>query len=155
MASAVLLALTGVAGAILPALPGPPLSLAGAAIVWLVAPELIPTSVLVVMAVLTVVCQVLDYAAPAWLTRVGGGSDAAMRGATAGMLVGLLWLPLGLVVGPFVGALLGELLSTHHTGRALRVALLSVLAFLLTTGLKLVLALWMTWRIAFACWHAC
>ena len=86
---------------------------------------------------LMAVVSVLDYIAPVWITNKGGGSPSATRGATAGMVVGLFFPPWGLLLGPFVGALLGELLTHATAGKALRVALLSFLAFLLTTGFKL------------------
>ena len=80
------------------------------------------------------ILQVVD-AADALEAQVVDGQ--ATRGATAGMVVGLFFPPWGLLLGPFVGALLGELLTHATAGKALRVALLSFLAFLLTTGFKL------------------
>jgi hypothetical protein len=62
-------------------------------------------------------------------------------------------MPVGLVVGPLVGAFAGELLSTRQTGKALRVALLSFLSFLLSTGYKVILCLVMTAYTMAAIWH--
>ena len=83
------------------------------------------------------VVSLLDYVAPVWLTNKGGGSPSATRGATAGMIVGLFFPPWGLLLGPFFGAFLGELIAHAPAGKALRVALLSFVGFLLTTGFKL------------------
>lgn len=133
---AVLCALLGLAGAVLPVLPGPPISYAALWFMWLRNPQDIPVSLLI-MGILMVVVSVLDYVAPIWLTNKGGGSPSATRGATAGMIVGLFFPPWGLLLGPFLGALLGELLTHAPAGKALRVALLSFVGFLLTTGFKL------------------
>ena len=133
---AVLCALLGLAGAVLPVLPGPPISYAALWFMWLRNPQDIPVS-LWIMGILMIVVSVLDYVAPIWLTNKGGGSPSATRGATAGMIVGLFFPPWGLLLGPFLGALLGELLTHAPAGKALRVALLSFVGFLLTTGLKL------------------
>ena len=133
---AVLCALLGLAGAVLPVLPGPPISYAALWFMWLRNPQDIPVSLLI-MGILMIVVSVLDYVAPIWLTNKGGGSPSATRGATAGMIVGLFFPPWGLLLGPFLGALLGELLTHAPAGKALRVALLSFVGFLLTTGFKL------------------
>jgi uncharacterized protein YqgC (DUF456 family) len=45
------------------------------------------------------------------------------------------------VIGPFIGAFLGELLAHATAGKALRVAMLSFVSFVLTTGLKLIYAI--------------
>ena len=54
------------------------------------------------------------------------------------MFLGLFFLPWGIVVGPFLGALIGELMAHTATDKALKVALMSFLAFMLTTGVKLI-----------------
>ena len=52
------------------------------------------------MLIVTVIVTVLDYVVPGWLTRVTGGTKYASRGATAGMLVGILFFPpWGMIVG--------------------------------------------------------
>ena len=151
---AVLLALVGVAGAVLPALPGPPLAFAGLLTVYFVLPGSVSTSLLVVMLVLTILAQVIDYLAPIWLTKLGGGSRAAVTGSTIGMVVGLFFMPWGLIWGPFLGALMGELIQCGRLGRSLRVALMSFVSFLLTTGFKLILSIVMTfYTIAAPFWY--
>lgn len=141
---AVLLALVGVAGAVLPALPGPPLAFAGLLTAYFVLPGSVSTALLIVMLVLTLLAQVIDYLAPVWLTKLGGGSRAAVTGSTIGMVVGLFFMPWGLIWGPFLGALMGELIQSGRLGRSLRVALMSFVSFLLTTGFKLILSIVMT-----------
>ena len=141
---AVLLSLTGIVGAIVPALPGPPLSFASLLTVYFICPGTISTELLIWMLVLTIIVSVLDYVAPIWLTKVGGGSKAAIWGSTLGLIAGLFFMPIGLIVGPLAGAFFGEMTNNSSVGKATRVALMSFVSFLLTTGAKLILSALMT-----------
>lgn len=149
---AIILALIGILGAILPALPGPPLSWASLLLVYFACPGYVSTTLLLVMLALTIIAQVLDYLAPIWMAKAGGGSKAAITGSTVGLLLGLFFMPLGLILGPLVGAFVGEMMSTHSTSLALRMALLSFLSFLLSSGFKLILCLVMTFYTMAAVW---
>ena len=76
------------------------------------------------------------------------GSRQATRGAAIGTVAGLFFMPWGLVLGPFAGAFIGEMLHDRtDNARAFRVAFGSFLAFVLGTGLKLVVSLLMTFAI--------
>lgn len=150
---AIILALIGILGAILPALPGPPLCWASLLLVYFACPGYVSTTLLLVMLALTIIAQVLDYLAPIWMAKAGGGSKAAITGSTVGLLLGLFFMPLGLILGPLVGAFIGEMMSTHNSSLALRMALLSFLSFLLSTGFKLILCLVMTFYTMMAVWE--
>ncbi len=147
---AFLLALIGIVGAIVPALPGPPLSFVALLIAYFCGDGEITSTTLLVMFALTVVVSVFDYVAPVWLTRLGGGSKYAVWGSTVGLLVGLFFMPLGLLLGPLVGAFVGELWHNQQAGKAVCVAMMSFIAFLLTTGLKLILSVVMMAQVIFA-----
>ena len=149
---ALLLALAGVVGAIVPALPGPPIGFLALLIVYFVCPGEVSTTVLLAALALTAVVTVLDYVVPIWVTKMGGGSRQAVWGSTLGMLVGLFFMPAGLLVGPLIGAFVGELMDHSHTGKAVRVALLSFVGFILTTGLKFVLCVAMAQWVVAAIW---
>lgn len=135
---AVIMALVGVLGAVIPMLPGPPLSFVGLLLMWFYEGSGVSPTMLWVSGILMVVITILDYVAPIWLTNVGGGSKQGTYGATIGMFLGLFFLPWGIVVGPFLGALIGELMAHTATDKALKVALMSFLSFMLTTGVKLI-----------------
>lgn len=136
---AFILAVVGLVGAIVPALPGPPLSLAGLAILYWFVPGSISTPLLITMVILTVVVAILDYLAPILLTRVGGGSKQAILCTTLGLVVGLFFMPMGLILGPLIGAFVGEYSNSQRLGKALWVAFLSFLSFLFTTVAKVML----------------
>ncbi len=141
---AVLIALVGIIGAIVPAIPGPPLCFASLVIAYFTSPGYISETFLLVMFVVTLAVTVLDYIAPIWLTKLGGGSKQAMWGATLGVFIGLFFMPWGLILGPLAGAFVGEMMHNNDTSKATKVALMSFVAFLLTTGIKLVVSLLMT-----------
>lgn len=158
MIFAVILVLIGLVGAVLPALPGPPISWLGLWLAFYVCSPAISLSELLWMLALTIVVTVLDYVAPAMLTKIGGGSKASTTGAAVGTVVGLFFAPVGLILGPLVGAFVGEWIALQrqprtdgpigaNLGQALRVALLSFVGFLLTTGAKLIISVWMAYLV--------
>ena len=145
---AVVCGLTGVAGCFLPVLPGPPVAYLGLLLVHWTDYAQFSVEYLDMWAVLTGAVTLADYLLPAWITGRLGGSRQATRGAAIGTLAGLFFMPWGLVLGPFAGAFIGEMLHDRtDNARAFRVAFGSFLAFVLGTGLKLVVSLLMTFAI--------
>lgn len=136
---AIICAIIGLAGSILPALPGAPLSFAGLVLLCLCDGADISSTSIWVSAIFLAIVSVLDYVAPIWLTNASGGSKQATRGSIAGLIAGLFFFPpWGLVIGPFIGAFVGELMTHASTGKALKVAMMSFVGFVLTTGLKII-----------------
>ena len=145
---AVVCGLTGVAGCFLPVLPGPPVAYLGLLLVHWTDDAQFSGEYLALWAVLTGAVTLADYLLPAWITGRLGGSRQATRGAAIGTVAGLFFMPWGLVLGPFAGAFIGEMLHDRtDNARAFRVAFGSFLAFVLGTGLKLVVSLLMTFAI--------
>ncbi|GHD65662.1 membrane protein [Luteimonas padinae] len=140
-AIAVILVLVGIAGTILPALPGLPLVFAGMLLgAWAGDFAYIGVPTLVVLGVLTAFSLVVDF----WATALGakrvGASGKAVAGAVIGTLVGIFFGPIGLFAGPFIGALAGELLHGRDVGQATRVGFGTWLGVVFGTVLKLALA---------------
>lgn len=128
----------GVAGAILPAMPGAPLSFIGLLLLLPCGADISSTS-LWASGVFLAVVSILDYVAPIWLTNLSGGSKEATRGSMIGLVVGLFaFPPIGLIIGPFIGAFIGEMMANSTTGKAFKVALMSFVGFVLTTGIKII-----------------
>jgi uncharacterized protein YqgC (DUF456 family) len=128
---ALLVMLAGVAGSIVPALPGPPLVLAAALVhkLWFGAASASGT-VLWVMTALMLLSLALDFAASLVGARKLGATWRGVLGATVGGIVGLFFGPLALILGPFVGAMLFELLGGRDFKEAGRAGLGAVLGFL-------------------------
>ena len=105
----VLLILVGLAGTVLPALPGTALILGGIVLgAWIDDFTRVGAGWLSFIAVLAVMAWVLDYVA-GWLgAQRAGASRLAMLGAAVGTLVGLLLGVVGVLFMPLVGAGLGE-----------------------------------------------
>ena len=140
-AIAAVLVLIGLAGTILPALPGLPLVFAGMLLgAWAGGFEHIGIPVVVVLAVLTLFSLVVDFWATALGARRVGASRMAVAGAIIGTFVGIFIGFIGLFAGPFIGALAGELLHGRRIGRATRVGLGTWLGIVFGTALKLALA---------------
>ena len=142
---ALLCGIVGIIGSIVPILPGPALAFIGLVCAYFGAAGSIATTTLWVWGVVTVVVCVMDYILPAYFSRMFGGSKAGERGAMAGVLGGFIFGPIGVIVGPFIGAVVAELIyDGSDSARAFRSGLGSFLSFFVGTGIKLVLAMWMT-----------
>ena len=139
---AFLFLLTGLAGAIIPMLPGPPLSYVGLLLLQWSGYGCFTSGFLWWWAAITVAVTIGDYFLPALMTRRFGGSRLATIGSIFGLLAGLFFFPpAGLIIGPFLGALAGELIHNRTDGiKAFSVALGSFLAFILGTGTKLIVS---------------
>ena len=142
---AVVAGIIGMAGSILPGLPGPPVSWAGLLILYIWgsgtngAGEPISTSFLLIWLAITVVVCVIDYVVPAYFTRVTGGSKAAGRGAIVGLIVGMLVPPVGIILGTLAGAFLAEFIVSRKSGwQSTKSAVGALLGFLFGTGIKLI-----------------
>lgn len=145
---AILAGLTGIAGSIIPGLPGPPVSWVGLLLLFIWGPDEMPLKTLVIWGVITAVVSVLDYVVPMYFTKITGGSKYAERGAIAGLILGIIFTPIGMILGSFLGALLSEWYYTRQGFvQALKAAMGSFLGFLTGTGLKLIAAGIMMWKI--------
>ena len=127
------LLLAGILGAVLPVLPGPPLSFAGLVLLQLSGFAGFTFVFLVTWAIIAIGVTIMDYFLPSLLTKKFGGSKAAIVGSVLGLLAGIfLFPPWGLVFGSFLGAFVGELINSNINGaKALKVALGAFLAFIL------------------------
>ena len=140
---AILLALIGIAGSIIPGLPGPPFSWAALLVLNFTTATDHNATYLIVTAAVAVVITLLDYVVPSLSTKRHGGSKAGVWGCNIGLVVSIIGLPfgptglIGVIFWPFVGALVGELLSGKQSREAMRAAWGAFLGFLTGTGLKL------------------
>ena len=141
-ALAVVLVLVGIAGVILPALPGLPLVFAGMLLAaWAGDFHEISWITLVVLGLLTVLSLAVDFFATMMGAKRVGASRKALLGAVIGTFAGLfLGGPIGLFAGPFIGALLGELWHSRELGKATKVGFGTWLGIVLGVALKLGLA---------------
>ncbi len=152
-ALAVVLIVIGLAGAIVPAVPGVPLIFGG---IWLMAWvdhfEHIGRWWLIGIATVGAVGLVVDLLAGALGAKRVGASKQAVSGALVGTLVGLFFGLPGLLVGPFLGAVAGELAAGSSVSRSTQVGLASWVGLLFGTVVKLVTSLMMVGLMATGWW---
>ena len=141
---AIVMMIVGIAGCLLPVLPGPPLTYLGLVVLHFTKFGPVSTNLFIILGVVAIVVTVIDYIVPIWGTRQFGGSKYGMRGAAVGLVIGLFLGPFGIIAGPFIGAVVGELLFKDDIKYALKAGFGSLLGFLTGVGLKLAASLLMT-----------
>jgi uncharacterized protein YqgC (DUF456 family) len=137
---AALLVCGGLAGAVLPALPGVPLVFGGLVVAaWADDFQRVGWITLVLLGVLTIASFAIDFAATALGAKRVGATRYAIIGAALGTLGGLfLGIP-GLLIGPFAGAVAGEMLSHGEWRRAAHAGVATWLGLLFGTLTKVAL----------------
>lgn len=137
---AALLIIAGIAGAVVPALPGVPLVFAGMLLAaWADHFQHVGAITLTVLGVLSVIALLIDFVAGMLGAKRVGASSRALWGATIGTFAGLFFGIPGLLLGPFVGAVIGELTAGSRMHAATRVGIGTWLGLLFGTLAKLAL----------------
>ena len=134
---AIVLIIVGVAGTVLPALPGVILVFAGVALAaWIDDFARISGWTVGALGVLTVIAWAVDYVAGALGAKKAGASGLAIAGAAIGTLVGIFTGLWGLVFMPLAGAAIGEYLARKNAWHAGRVGVATWLGMLVGTVAK-------------------
>lgn len=135
------LILIGLAGTILPALPGAVFVFAGIALgAWIDDFAHVPVWLVVVCAVLTVIAWAVDYFAAAAGAKRAGASRLAIIGAMIGTVAGVFTGFVGLLFLPLVGAAIGEYVAQRDALNAGKVGVATWLGLLIGTALKVAIA---------------
>jgi hypothetical protein len=152
---ATLLILVGLAGTVLPIVPGAPLMLAGMFVAaWAGDFQRVGWRTLALLAVLAALSVGADFAASALGAKGVGASKLAFAGAILGALVGVFFGLPGLLIGPLLGAIGGELIATQNIERATRSGFGAALGLIVGALGKLALALAMLGIFIVAIWSA-
>lgn len=145
---AVLAGVIGIAGSILPALPGTSFSWIGLFLLYMWGPEAVPVKVLIIWGIVVIAVSVVDYVVPMFFTKATGGSKYAERGAMIGLVAGIVLTPVGMILGSFLGAFFAELYWGGKDRRAaLKAALGSFVGFIAGTGIKTIASSLILWQI--------
>ncbi len=141
---AVALMLVGLAGTVLPALPGTVLVLAGIVVgAWIDDFSRVSVGTVAACAVLAVLAWLLEYVAGLLGAKRYGASRQALIGAVLGTVAGLFMGLVGVLFMPLVGAAVGEFIARRHAPQALRVGVATWVGTLLGMLAKVVLSLMM------------
>lgn len=135
-----LLMILGIAGCLLPVLPGPPLSYLGLVAIHLTSKIDFSSKFLISWGIIVIIVSILDYVIPIWGTKIFGGSKFGVWGSMVGLLAGLFIPPVGIVIGPFIGAVAGEMIAGNRQN-ALKAGFGSFIGFLAGTVVKLLISL--------------
>jgi len=144
----ILCLIAGLAGCILPMIPGPPVAYTGLLLLHLTDNAQFSTMQLLLWLAAVVLVQILDYFVPMLGSKYSGGSRWGTRGCLIGSIIGLFFMPWGIILGPFLGAFIGELMGGSNANRALKSGLGSLLGFLLGTVAKCVMCAYFCWKFA-------
>jgi len=137
---AILLVLAGIAGSVLPALPGVPLVFAGLLLgAWIDHFQKVGWFTLVILGLLTLLSFAVDFLATSMGAKRVGASKWAIAGSALGTLAGLFFGIPGLILGPFLGAVAGELLARRGQRQAVRSGFGAWIGLLVGTAGKLAL----------------
>ena len=135
--AAAILILVGIAGAVLPALPGVPMVFAG---MWLAASvdgySLIGTGTVILLGILAGIAVLVDFVAGILGARRVAASRTALWGAMIGTFAGIFFGLPGLLLGPFLGALIGEAAAGGTVRRSTEVGVATWMGLLFGTVAK-------------------
>lgn len=135
------LVIAGLAGLLLPMLPGAPLLFGGLLLAaWIEDFAYVGTGTLAVLALLAVLTYVVDFLSGILGARHFGASGRAMIGAGIGAIVGIFMGLIGVLIGPFVGAVIGELTMRRDMTAAGMAGIGTTIGLVLGTAAKMALA---------------
>ena len=135
------LILVGLAGIVLPALPGTILVLAGIVLgAWIDDFTRVGWFAVGTVTVLALVAVAMDYVSAVLGARRAGASRQAIAGAALGTVAGLFMGLVGVFILPLVGAAVGEYIARREHGRAVRVGVATWLGLMAGMLAKFVLA---------------
>ena len=131
----------GLAGLVLPGLPGATLIFAGLVIAaWGENFAYVGLWTIIALAILALLTYGVDFWATLFGAKKFGASKRAVIGALLGAVVGLfLGLP-GVIFGPFIGAVIGELSAQRKLPQAVRAGIGATIGLVLGAALKIALA---------------
>lgn len=137
-----ILTFTGLAGLLLPLIPGAPLLLLGLLFgAWAEDFRYVGLWTLLALAGMAGLTYLVEFAASALGTRKYGGSRRAMFGAVLGGLVGMtLGIP-GILLGPIAGAVIGELSLQRTLDQASRAGFGTVVGMAIGVAGKLAIGI--------------
>ncbi|TYO94974.1 DUF456 domain-containing protein [Desulfallas thermosapovorans] len=153
MILAVLFFIVGLAGSVLPVIPGAVLIWLGMLIYGLLTQfATLSTAFFIGQGLAAALVYATDYLAAAYGVKRYGGSRYAVYGSVIGTMVGILLLgPAGVIFGPFIGAITGELLNQKPLDSAFKAGMGTVLGLLGGTLVKLAIQLtmivWFFWAV--------
>ncbi len=152
IASAALI-LLGLAGTVLPLLPGTLLVWSGVLLgAWIDDFTRVGVSTVVIISILAALAWALDFVAGLMGAKRAGASKLALVGAAIGTVVGIFMGLVGVLFMPLVGAAVGEYWAQRDQQRAAKVAFATWVGLMLGMVAKVVLSFVMVGIFLVALW---
>ena len=138
---AFLLILVGVAGTIVPALPGIPMIFAGA---WLIGYiedyQYFGWGTLIALGVLTVISLIIDWVSQTMGAQKAGATKLGLSGAFLGTIIGIPFGLVGIFLFPVLGAFIGEMIGHRDMRKAGKVSWATWIGMIAGIAAKLAIA---------------
>ena len=140
---ALICAVIGIVGSIVPGIPGPPVSWLGLLLCFFAGTrgecEPVGSTFLLVWLGITTLVTICDYIIPGWFAKYTGGHKEASWGAVIGLFAGMFLTPVGVLAGALIGAFVGEyVFARQNAVDSVKAALGAFLGFIFGTGIKLI-----------------
>ena len=136
--AAILFIALGLAGTIVPFLPGAPLVFIGLVLAASIDGfQQVGWWTLAFCAVLTALSVAIDHISGAVGAKKVGASKLAIFGSVVGSIVGIFFGFIGLLIGPFIGAAVGEYIHRKDFQQAGKAGIGTWIGFVLGTALKI------------------
>jgi uncharacterized protein len=136
-----LLVLAGLAGVVLPALPGTPFIFLGLLLgAWIDHFAKVGGLTITLLGVLAAAAWLVDVAATSLGAKKVGASTIAIVGAALGTIAGLFFGIPGILFGPLLGAIIGELIATRDSRQAAKAGLATWIGLIVALAAKISLA---------------
>ena len=144
----VILLCLGVAGSLVPGIPGPPLAYASILILHLFTNYNSSKEFLMSWGIIVIVVSFADNWMQVYGVKKFGGSKKAVIGSILGLFAGIIIpIPFGFIIGPLFGAFIGALLeSGNEITKAIKIAVGSFIGLLAGTILKLAMSLYLVFK---------
>ena len=140
-ACAILLILVGLAGTIIPALPGIPMIFAGA---WLIAYMedymYFGWGTLIALGVLTVISIIIGWVSQTMGAQKAGATKMGLTGALLGTIIGIPFGLVGIFLFPVIGAFVGEMIGHRDMRKAGKVSWATWIGMIAGIAAKLAIA---------------
>ncbi|MGD8306819.1 MAG: DUF456 domain-containing protein [Ignavibacteria bacterium] len=141
-----IIAIVGLIGCIIPAIPGPPLNFLSLVILEIAIEDAFSSDFFITWAVITVLVFVLDYILPIMGAKAYKASNYGIGGSIIGMILGIIFFPpFGMIIGLFAGAVIGELIAGKEEWQALKVGSITFIVSMLMIIIKLAASAVMTY----------
>lgn len=135
------LILVGLAGTVIPALPGIPMIFAGG---WLIAYledyQFLGWGTLIALGVLTVISLIIDWVSQTMGAQKAGATKLGLTGAFVGTIVGIPFGLVGIFLFPVIGAFVGEMIGHRDMRKAGKVSWATWIGMIAGIAAKLAIA---------------